>query len=130
MTLEEAREYFANDKFATEAAGITIEDVAENYSKCSFKIKDIHKNAVGQVMGGAIFTLADFAFAVATNSSEKITVTAVSQISYLGTAKGDTLIAETRLIKDGKRSCFFEIVINDELGNNVAVVTSNGIHLR
>ncbi len=129
MTLTQAREYFAGDKFATEATGITIEDVGENYAKCSFKIKDIHKNAVGQVMGGAIFTLADFAFAVATNNCDRVTVTAVSQINYLGMAKGDTLIAETRLIKDGKRSCFFEIVITDNLGNVVATVNSNGMHL-
>ena len=129
MTLEEARKFFSNDLFASKAAEIVIEDVDENYAKCSMKIKDIHQNAVGQVMGGAIFTLADFAFAVATNSSEKITVTAVSQISYLGTAKGDTLRAETRLRKDGKRSCFFEIVINDDLGNAVATVNSNGMHL-
>ena len=129
MTLDEARNFFSNDKFATEATGIKIEEVGENYAKCSLEIKDIHKNAVGQVMGGAIFTLADFAFAVATNNKEKVTVTAVSNISFAGTAKGDKLIAETKLIKDGKRSCFLEIMINDNLGNVVATVSSNGIHL-
>ncbi len=129
MTLQEAREYFANDKFATEATGIQIDEVSENYAKCSFKIEEKHKNAVNQVMGGAIFTLADFTFAVATNSFGNVTVTAVSQISYLGTAKGDTLIAETKLIKNGKRSCFFEVIINDNLGNPVAIVSSNGMHL-
>ena len=130
MILEEARKFFSKDLFATEAAGIVIEDVAENYAKCSMKIKAVHKNAVGQVMGGAIFTLADFTFAVATNDGEKMTVTSVSNINYLGTAKGDTLIAETKLIKDGKRSCVYQIEIKDNLENIVALVVSDGVHLR
>ena len=130
MTLEEARRFFSKDLFASETAGIVIEDVAENYAKCSMKIKDVHKNAVGQVMGGAIFTLADFAFAVATNDGEKMTVTSVSNINYTGTAKGDTLIAETKLIKDGKRNCVYQIEIKDDLENLVALVVSSGAHLR
>ena len=127
--LEKAREYFSKDLFATEVTGIEIDEVGENYARCSLKIEDRHKNAANQVMGGALFTLADFAFAVAANSAGSLTVTAVSQISYLGAAKGDTLIAETKLIKNGRRNCFFEITINDNLGNSVALVTSNGVHL-
>jgi acyl-CoA thioesterase len=81
-------------------------------------------------MGGAIFTLADFVFAVATNFKQRLTVTAVSQISYLGTAKGDVLIGESKLLKDGKRNCFYEIAIKDNLDNLVAVVSTSGVHLQ
>ena len=65
--LQRAREFFQNDKYATKATGIVIEHVEENYAKCSLKIGDDHKNALGNVMGGVCFTLADFVFAVATN---------------------------------------------------------------
>ncbi|MBQ8577832.1 MAG: PaaI family thioesterase [Clostridia bacterium] len=129
MTLEEAREFFKHDIFATEQAEITIEAVGENYAKCEMPVKPMHKNAAGAVMGGALFTLADFAFAVAGNSGGMLTVTVSSNISFVGTCKGDVLYAETRLIKDGKRSCFYEIPITDNLGNLVAVVSSNGMHL-
>ena len=101
MTLEEAREFFKHDIFATEQAEITIEAVGENYAKCEMPVKPMHKNAAGAVMGGALFTLADFAFAVAGNSGGMLTVTVSSNISFVGTCKGDVLYAETRLIKDG-----------------------------
>ena len=129
--LEKAREFFRLDRFATEAAGIFIEEVGERYAKCSMKIEKRHLNAVDSVMGGAMFTLADFVFAVAANfNAENVTVTTVSQISYLGTAKGDTLYGESRLIKDGRTTCFYEISITDDLGNAVAMVTATGAHLQ
>ena len=127
--LEEARNYFKDDRFATEASGIIIEAVDDGYAKCSMKIEERHRNAVNQVMGGAIYTLADFVFAVATNTKDHWTVTTVSQISYIGTVKGDTLYAESRCIKDGRRTCFYEIEIKDDLGNLVAVVSTSGSHL-
>ena len=129
--LEKAREFFAGDKYATEITGIAIDDAKEKYAKCSLILNDSHRNAVGNVMGGVMFTLADFTFAVATNfNQENITVTTTSNICYLGVAKGDTLFGETRLIKDGRTTCFYEIVITDNLGNNVAVVTSTGTHIK
>lgn len=130
MTVEEAKAYFIHDRYAMVTTGIEIEEVGEHYAKCSLKIDDRHKNAVGQVMGGVAYTLADFVFAVATNAStEPPTVTTVSQISYLGVAKGDTLIGESRVLKDGRRNCFYQIDITDNLGNAVAVVNTSGAHL-
>jgi len=64
MNLEEAKEFFKNDLYATNATGIEIVAVGERYSKCVLKLDERHKNAVGHVMGGVMFTLADFVFAV------------------------------------------------------------------
>lgn len=129
MTLQEAREFFSNDKYATEASGIVIEEVGENYSKCRMPITEIHKNAVGGVMGGAVYTLCDFAFAVATNSPEHHAVTAVSQISYMSLVKGDELFATAELIKDGRRTCFFQVTVKDNLGNLIAIANTTGMHV-
>ena len=129
MTLEQAREFFRGDRFAVEQAGITIEEIGEHYARCAMPIMPLHKNAAGAVMGGAIFTLADFAFAVAANVGGVLTVTTTSSVSFIGTCKGNVLTAETRLVKDGRRSCFFEVTVTDDLGNLVAVVTSSGMHL-
>ena len=127
--IKSVTDYFIKDRVAMVTTGIEIDAVDDGYAKCSLRVDERHVNATGQVMGGAIFTLADFVFAVATNSEDMITVTAVSQISYLGPVKGDTLIAETRLIKNGKRNCFYEINIVDNLGNQVAIVSTNGVHI-
>ena len=129
MTLEEARVFFKGDVYATGVTGAVIEDCRPGYAKCSLVLRPDHRNAVGQVMGGVLFTLADFTFAVAANNSGPLTVTAVSQISFLSAARGSVLTAETRLVKDGKRSCYFQIDITDDLGTLVATVSSSGMHL-
>ncbi|MBE6700463.1 MAG: PaaI family thioesterase [Ruminococcaceae bacterium] len=127
--LERVRNFFEGDVFATSATGIVIEEIGDKFAKCTLKLDSRHKNAANQVMGGVIFTLADFAFAVSTNRGQGITVTISSNISFIGTVKGDTLIATSKLLKDGKRSCFYEISVTDDLGNLVAVVSTVGTHV-
>ena len=67
--VEEIKEFFKNDLYATKLTGIEIVEVKENYAKCKMEITQNHRNAAGGVMGGAIFTLADFCCAVATKKS-------------------------------------------------------------
>ncbi|MCD8188018.1 MAG: PaaI family thioesterase [Ruminococcus sp.] len=126
-TLEEVREIFSNDRFATENFAV-IDEIRENYAKCSMQLNERHKNAMGSVMGGATFTLADFTFAVATNWQEMKTVSISSNIAYIGVAKGSCLIAEAKMIKNGRTTCYYQISISDDLGNKVAEVTITGLH--
>lgn len=128
-SLKEARERFKDDLFATEAAGIVIEEADINYAKCSMEIKRIHKNAANAVMGGAIFTLADFTFAVAANTGNALSVTQASQIMFLGTAKGNVLTAEAKCIKSGKRACYFIIDVYDDLNTHIATVSVTGCRI-
>lgn len=127
--LEKAREFFGKDTYATETTGVTIEDVGDHYARCVLNLNNSHKNAYGGVMGGAIFTLADYAFAVASNFNSVQTVSTSSQISFVGMAKGSRLIAETSLVKDGRSTCLYTVSITDELGTKVAFVTINGMKL-
>ena len=126
MELNEIRNRFQAGRFATECLKAVIEEAEPGYCRCSCSILPEHCNAVGSVMGGAIFTLADFAFAVASNTEQPVTVSLTSQITYLGTAKGKRLIAEARSRKTGRSTCYYEILVTDELGNQVAAVTSSG----
>ena len=122
---EETVQIFMKDRFATEN-GAVIDEVDDHYAKCSLKIKDRHRNAMGAVMGGVYFTLADFAFAVAANWQEIGVVSLNSAISYLGAAKGEMLTAEARCIKNGRTTSFYQVDVKDELGNLAAVVTTTG----
>lgn len=56
-TLEQLEAEFNNDKFATHAAHCKIVEGNKGHSVCEMPIEDIHRNAMGNVMGGAIFTL-------------------------------------------------------------------------
>lgn len=123
--LDKIRERFSHDRFAT-VNGAFIEEIAEGYARCSMQITDDHKNALGAVMGGAIFTLADFTFAVATNWQETPVVSLNASITFLGKAKGNTLIAEAKRIRAGRKTCYYMVEITDELGSQVAHMTSNG----
>jgi len=127
--LEWAKEFFIKDRFAMVTSGIDIIAAGDCYAKCVMPVDERHVNATGHVMGGAIFTLADFTFAVATNTPDTTTVTVVSQISYLSSPKGKILYSESRKIKEGRRNCFYEIMITDELGTNVALINTSGVHL-
>ncbi len=124
--LAKAIQTFSHDRFATEVAGIRIVDVEENYAKCELAVEERHCNAMGVVMGGAIFTLADFCFAVAANSMGLSTVSVSSTIIYTNVAKGSILIAEAKCLKSGRKTSFFRISVTDNLGNSVAEVTTTG----
>lgn len=126
-SLEEVRRIFAEDRFATEN-GAVIDEIGDHYAKCSLVLTGKHRNAMGAVMGGVSFMLADFAFAVAANWQEMGTVSLSSDISYLGTAKGERLTAEAVCLKNGRTAGFYRIEVKDELGNQVAAVTTTGYH--
>lgn len=126
-TIEEVRKIFLHDKFATKN-GAVIEEIANHYAKCSITLNESHRNAMGAVMGGVYFMLADFAFAVAANWQEMGTVSLNSSISYLGVAKGERLIAEATCVKNGRNTAFYNIEVKDELGNLTACVTTTGYH--
>ncbi len=125
LELQRVREFFKKDKFATDA-GAVIEELGEYYAKCSIELDDRHLNAVGGIMGGVHFVLADFTFAVASNWQRMGSVSLSSDIAYLGTVKGKKMIAEAHCIKEGRSTNFYRIDIGDELGNKVAVVNITG----
>ena len=129
--LEKARAYFKNDKFATEATGIVITDVGEHYAKVELDLDERHYNAIGAVMGGVYFTMSDFAFAIASNFNSDPCVTLGSQAMFLNGARGKHLICEAKCVKNGKRTCFYEMEVTDELGTDIAKVTVEGYkHVR
>ena len=128
--IEEARMIFSKDLYATKLSGISIDEIGKDYAKCSMKLTEDHRNAYGGVMGGAIYTLADFAFAVASNYEKaQASVSLSSQTSFMSATKGAILFAEAKLLKDGKRNNFFEVTVTDDLDQLVAIVHFTGAHV-
>ena len=125
--LTTAREIFSHDIYATETTGIVIDEAEPGHAVCSFSIDNRHLNANNTVMGGAIFTLADFAFAIVCNLNRPSTVSSGSNITYLAAPKGDRVTAEATLIRAGRRSCFATVEVRDSEGRQVAYFTGNGM---
>lgn len=126
-SLEEIRSRFRNDHFATEATGIVIDSAEPGKAVCSIILEERHMNENKVPMGGAIFTLADLACAVAANGySEKKTVSQHASITFLAPAKGSRLIAEASCLRDGRTTALYSVDVRDELGTYVAHATVNG----
>jgi acyl-CoA thioesterase len=129
--VEEIRKFFEADRFAANA-GIVIEEVTDDGVVCSLALTPEHCNAAGGVQGGAIFTLADLAFAVHSNfgllrgEDVGVTVGQSCAISYLKAPKGKTLIARSRQLSKGRNMSVYRVEISDELGNPIAEMHGNG----
>ena len=119
QTIGDAREYFSADRFAMQN-GITIDELADGRCVCSMELTEVHRNASGSVMGGVIFTLADFALAVASNHIHRLSVAQSVDIQFLGRSRGTRLTAEAVCRKDGKRIGVYNISVADEFGTDVA----------
>lgn len=123
--LEEARAFFAGDRFATEN-GAVIDEIGEHYAICSMEITPHHLNAAGRVMGGAVFMLADFAFAVASNFGHPADVTTTSQITFLRPSQGKMLYARSQEVRRGRTAVYYETSVTDDTGALIARVTASG----
>ncbi len=127
-TLEEAREHFRKDRFATNA-GMQIDEMGEGFAKCSVVLTDDHKNAYGGVMGGVIFTLADLALAVTSNQIHSPSVASQVSINYLSAPKGTKLFASGKCIKNGKTTTVITVDVTDDTGRDVALFTGTAFKL-
>jgi molybdopterin-guanine dinucleotide biosynthesis protein MobB/phenylacetic acid degradation protein PaaD len=119
--------FFKKDKFAA-VNGIELIEVKPGYAAAEMKITDKHLNAAGIVQGGAIFTLADFAFASASNSYGTITLGVNANISYFNPAKGKILTAEAQEVNAGSKLSNYCVDIFDE--NEVHIARFNALGYR
>ena len=127
-TIEEARAYFQGDVYAMES-GISIDALERDGSTCSFAVTERHRNAEGGVMGGAIFTLIDLAFAAAANNVHRPTVAQQVSVNFLSGSRGARLIAVARCRKDGRTSCVYNVDVKDDLGRDIAQAVVTGFKL-
>lgn len=101
------------DKFS-QWMGIKILDSDAGYVKLSMTIRDEMVNGFGICHGGITFSLADSALAFASNSRGSVSVALENNINYTKKVEvGDTLIAETEEIQNGRTIGVYKIrVIN------------------
>lgn len=125
MNIEETKAFFEKDRYA-KACGITIDEVEQGKAVCSFMIEEQHLNAGNNVQGGAIFTLADFAFAVAANAKGRMTVSLENQITYMHSTRGRKLIATAYEVSATSKVCFYNVEIKDDLDKPIAKMSVTG----
>jgi len=131
IDLEHIRNFFRKDRFATEN-GMVIDSVAEDCVVCSLELDARHRNSLGGVQGGAIFTLADLAFGVHANlamlcgGNVGATVGQSCSISFLKGTRGSHLIATSTRLSQGRSVSVYRIHVEDDLGSLIAEMMVNG----
>ncbi len=86
-----------------ELLGIKVIEIREGFARMTMQISKKHLNFMGSTHGGAIFALADSAFAEAVNFGENKAVAVQVSINYLKpSVEGDTLTAEASVVSQGK----------------------------
>jgi acyl-CoA thioesterase len=86
------------------------------------KIEEEHLNGINTVHGGAIFTLADFTFAVASNSHGVVTVAINVNISFMKAAfKGGTLTATAQEVTINPKLGTYTVNVTDDNGDLIAI---------
>ncbi|PRR71094.1 hydroxyphenylacetyl-CoA thioesterase PaaI [Neomoorella humiferrea] len=120
--LEALREKYAADNFPR-SLGIEILELAPGYARVAMCLTEKMVNFHGIGHGGAIFTLADTALGLASNSHGNPAVALTVTINYLRPGRvGTLLMAEAREEHLTKRTGFYRITVTDSDGVTVAVV--------
>lgn len=117
--MENVKALLSNDRFARHN-GIELTAVSRGAATAVMTIQNEHLNGVGSVHGGAIFTLADFVFAAASNSHGIIAVGINANISYVKAAVNGTLTAEAREVSINPKLATYDVRVTDDSGDLVA----------
>ena len=112
--------FFKNDQFA-ERTGIELLSVSEGSARAKMVLHPHHWNSIGIAQGGAIFTLADLAFAAASNSRGRVAVAINVSISFLKAAKTGSLWAEAKEVAKSFKLASYTVEVKDDNGDLVAI---------
>jgi len=120
-------EYFKKDNYA-ELTGIKLLEISEGRARAMLEINEKHLNSAGTVQGGAIFTLADFAFAAASNSHGTVAIAINSSISFFKAVSAGILYADAREISFHPKLASYVIDVTNE--ENELIATFQGMVYR
>jgi acyl-CoA thioesterase len=112
--------FFKNDQFA-ERTGIELLSVSPGAARAKMTLHPLHCNGYGTVQGGAIFTLADFAFAAASNSHGHVAVAINVSITFMKAGQAGTLWAEARELSRNHKLGSYTVEVKDDQGDLVAL---------
>lgn len=118
--MNELAQYFRRDNYAA-LTGIELLEFAEGSARVKLKLTQDHLNSGGSVHGGVLFTLADFAFAVAANSRGTVAVAINSSISFFKAVSAGTLFAEAKEISYHPKIASYLVEVTNEQHELIAI---------
>ena len=105
-------------------------ELSPGYAKVSMRLRPEYANFNGFIFGGIIMSLADQAFAYASNTVVIPNVASQFNIHFIAGARvDDELVAECRVVKKGRRVCMSEMSVSNQDGKLIARATGTTIPL-
>ena len=107
--------FFERDCFAREN-GIRVVEVRPGFARTEMTVESRHLNSIGILQGGALFTLADLAFAVASNSHGVVAVACQADVTWFKVVQSGTLTAAAEEISRTRRlsTCLVRVTDRDQ----------------
>jgi len=120
LYMDNSTRFFEADIFARQA-GIELIEVSPGRARVRMEIKEQHMNGHSTVHGGAIFTLADTAFALASNSHGIPAAAINAHISYLTSARSGILYADAEEYAKNPKLASYTVKVTGEKGEKIAI---------
>lgn len=118
-TLERIKKHFLKDQLGREL-DIELVEIGPGYATTRMTVQPKHYNSLNIVHGGALFTLADIAFAAASNAYGTAAVAINVHMAYMRATEKGTLTAVAREVGRSRRLGTYTVDISDEHGQIVA----------
>ena len=120
--MSELARVFEGDRFAARN-GVELVELSEGRAVARLEVGPEHMNAAGVVQGGAVFTLADFAFGAASNSRGHVALAIEAHVTFLRPVRAGVLVAEAREESGSRRLSTCTVRVTDEAGSLVGLFT-------
>lgn len=111
---EERRERIADDPFCA-TLGVELRELAPGRAVTALDVEERHRNFHGTLHGGALYGLADAAFAAASNAGGDTSLALETNVSYLAAVEvGTTLLATAVETHASTRTAAYEVRVERE----------------
>jgi len=118
------RNISSKDRFANHL-GAEVVELKEHYAKVQLKIQKNFLNSIETAHGGVLFSLADYTFALAANTTEEIGIAVEANIQFIKPAvEGDAVLAEAKMLSRSKRLGTFTVTIMNQKKELLAYFTA------
>ncbi len=113
-------DFIARDRYAR-YLGVKVTGFGPGTARATMEVTESHLDSMGTVHGGAVFSLADAVFAVASNSHGGIAMAVNVTISYFKAVRSGLLVAEAKEVSLNRKLATYLITVADENDETIAL---------
>ncbi|QIH08853.1 MULTISPECIES: PaaI family thioesterase [Pseudomonas] len=116
------------DRFA-DLLGVEYQQASFEQAVCRLRLGEAHRNALGGIHGGLVFSLADIAFAAACNAANALYIGLQAEIRYMARVQGEELMACATLVGSTKNIAHYQVMVTDSQERRIALFSATAYRL-